>query len=319
MTGIVTQPYANCPIKVSNSNESIGSGLAFGITAALIWGGWPVLTRLGLNNSLNIFDITALRYIIAGILLLPFFLKRRFKGVSFMGAFVIFIGAGAPYLLTASAGLNYASAAHFGVIAPSSMLVFTTIFSRLILGDRITKVRLMGLGIIIAGILVMAWEGFLVVQGDEVWIGDLLFVAGGLFWSIYTVAGRYWHVEPMHSISIVAVFSMFAFLPPYLIFSGPALLNAPPLELLGHGLYQGVFSAFIALLLYTRAVKIMGPARGAVFAALVPGFALILAIPVLGDIPTILQVTGVILVTTGMFFALGLVQPRISKEKALQS
>jgi drug/metabolite transporter (DMT)-like permease len=64
-----------------------------------------------------------------------------------------------------------------------------------------------------------------------------------------------------------------------------------------------------ALLLYTRAVALLGAARGAVFAALVPSFSLLLAIPLLQEIPTRLQLAGVVLVTVGMVFALGLYDP----------
>ncbi|HEY9181967.1 MAG TPA: EamA family transporter, partial [Gammaproteobacteria bacterium] len=65
----------------------------------------------------------------------------------------------------------------------------------------------------------------------------------------------------------------------------------------------------VALLLYTRAVAILGAARGAVFAALVPTFSLLIAIPLLHELPTHLQLAGVVLVTVGMVFALGLSDP----------
>jgi drug/metabolite transporter (DMT)-like permease len=74
--------------------------------------------------------------------------------------------------------------------------------------------------------------------------------------------------------------------------------------------FQGVLSAIVALLFYTRAVAILGAARGAVFAALVPTFSLLLAIPLLGETPTQLQLVGVLLATAGMMFALGLHDPK---------
>jgi len=46
-----------------------------------------------------------------------------------------------------------------------------------------------------------------------------------------------------------------------------------------------------------------------VFAALVPSFSLVVAVPLLNEIPTTLQVVGVVLVTAGMVFALGLHDP----------
>ena len=61
--------------------------------------------------------------------------------------------------------------------------------------------------------------------------------------------------------------------------------------------------------MYTRAVAILGAARGAVFAALVPSFSLLIAIPILHELPTQLQTIGVVLVTAGMVLALGLYDP----------
>ena len=53
----------------------------------------------------------------------------------------------------------------------------------------------------------------------------------------------------------------------------------------------------------------LGAARGAVFAALVPTFSLLIAIPLLHELPTPLQITGVLFVTAGMVLALGLHDP----------
>ena len=67
--------------------------------------------------------------------------------------------------------------------------------------------RLLGIAAIIAGILVIGWEG-LTGGGEQVWVGDAMFVATGLFWACYMVASRYWSVEPLQAITIVSVFSM---------------------------------------------------------------------------------------------------------------
>jgi drug/metabolite transporter (DMT)-like permease len=70
-----------------------------------------------------------------------------------------------------------------------------------------------------------------------------------------------------------------------------------------------VLSAVVALVLYTRSVALLGAARGAVFAALVPSFSLLLAIPLLHELPTHLQLVGVALVSVGMVLVLGLHDP----------
>jgi drug/metabolite transporter (DMT)-like permease len=73
----------------------------------------------------------------------------------------------------------------------------------------------------------------------------------------------------------------------------------------------------LALVLYTRAIVILGSGRSALFAALVPGVAVLLAYPVLGEVPSSHALLGVAVVTLGMAWALGLVRlPRLAAESA---
>lgn len=270
----------------------------------MIWGFFPVVSRLGLEHSLSAFDITAVRYLVAGAILLPVLLRRGSGGLPMLAVLLLAAGAGAPYLMFATGGLVFAPAAHFGVVAPGSMMLFSAAGSAWLFGDRFDVRRLAGMSIIIAGILCMGAHG-LADTGEWTWLGDLLFLAAGFFWSVYTLSNRYFKVEPLHSIAIVSVLSMLFYTPPYFFVNGAALFSANRGEVLLQAVYQGVLSAFVALWLYTRAVMILGPARGALFAALVPGFALLFAIPVLGERPDVLEMIGVMLVTGGMVFALG--------------
>ena len=289
--------------------------MACGLGAALIWGGFPAISRLGIQSQLNAFDITAIRYLVAGLVLLPVMLRRGFQGVPVPALLILCCGAGAPYLLLAAGGLSFAPASHFGVIGPSTMLLLTAFGGWLWQNDRFTKTRVFGMLLIVAGIFVMGWDGLrgllagdVVPAGRSVFLGDLMFVGAGAAWAAYTLATRHWRVAPLHSIAIVAVLSMLFYTPFYLWrFDTAPLLNAPPGEVALQAVFQGVLSAFVALFLYARAVSLLGSARGAVFAALVPATATLLAIPILDEWPTLLQLSGVGEVSVGMCFALGLV------------
>ena len=46
-------------------------GALYGLAAVSIWSGWIVVARLGLQTSLTPWDIAALRFGVAGLLLLP--------------------------------------------------------------------------------------------------------------------------------------------------------------------------------------------------------------------------------------------------------
>jgi drug/metabolite transporter (DMT)-like permease len=62
----------------------------------------------------------------------------------------------------------------------------------------------------------------------------------------------------------------------------------------------------LAVLLFTTAVRTIGPSPTAAMMALVPGMASLLAIPVLGETPSLLAVTGLVIVSAGIALAAGM-------------
>jgi drug/metabolite transporter (DMT)-like permease len=249
-----------------------------------------------------------LRFGTAGVILLPLFLRNGLGSLRWPRALLLACGAGAPYVLLTAGGLAFAPAGHMGVITPSCMLLFSTLGSWWLLGDRPAGGRVAGVTTIFLGLLMLGWDGF-ANHGERTWLGDLMFLLGGLFWAGYTIGSRAWSVAPFHATVVVAVLSMVAYVPAYALLADSRLVAAPWREILIQAVFQGVLSAIVALLLYTRAVALLGAARGAVFAALVPTFSLLLAIPVLHEVPTRLQMLGVVLVTMGMVLVLGLYDP----------
>jgi drug/metabolite transporter (DMT)-like permease len=293
----------------SRSPDSALAGAAYGVLASLIWGGFPAITKLSMaSNTLTAWDVTALRFGTAGLILLPVFLRSGIGSLRWPQALLLACGAGAPYLLLTAGGLAFAPAGHMGIITPSCMLLFSTLGSWWLLGDRPVGGRVAGVLTIFLGLLMLGWDG-LANHGERTWLGDLMFLLGGLSWASYTIGSRTWSVAPFHATVVVSVLSMIVYLPGYAGLAGSRLATAPWSEILIQVVFQGVLSAIVALLLYTRAVALLGAARGAVFAALVPAFSLLLAIPVLHELPTRLQMIGVVLVTLGMVFALGLYDP----------
>lgn len=292
------------------------AGAAFGILAALTWGGFPAITKLSMaSDALDAWDITALRFGVAGLVLLPLFLRRGLGALGPLRGLTLAVGAGAPYVLLTAGGLAFAPAAHMGVITPSCMLLCSTLGGAWILHEPLTLARMLGAAAITAGIVAMGWDG-LANHGDLTVLGDAMFALGGLFWASYTIASRRWSVDPLHATAVVGVLSMALYVPGYAWLAGDGVVAAPWRDLIVQGVFQGVLSAVVALLFYTRAVAILGAARGAVFAALVPAFSLLVAIPLLRETPTALQLAGVAVVTVGMVLALGLHDPRRWRDAA---
>jgi len=293
----------------AETSESSVAGAAYGVLAALIWAGFPAITKLSMaTHTLTAWDVTALRFATAGLLMLPLFVRHGLRPLHLSGALLLAVGAGAPYVLLTAGGLAFAPAAHMGVITPSCMLLISTVGSWLLLGGKPTGGGVAGVLTILAGILMLGWDG-LSSHGGSVWLGDAMFVLGGLLWASYTLATRAWGVPPLQATAIVAVLSMLGYVPFYAAAAGSHLAAAPWREIVIQAVFQGVLSAVVALVFYTRSVALLGAARGAVFGALVPSFALLFAIPILGEIPTRLQIVGVAVVTAGMLLVLDLYHP----------
>jgi drug/metabolite transporter (DMT)-like permease/DNA-binding beta-propeller fold protein YncE len=293
----------------AETSESSVAGAAYGVLASLIWGGFPAITKLSMaSHALTAWDVTALRFATAGLLVLPLFLRNGLGALTLGRALLLAVGAGAPYVLLTAGGLAFAPAAHMGVITPSCMLLVSTIGSWALLAGKPTADGVAGALTILAGILMLGWDG-LSSHGSNVWLGDAMFLLGGVFWASYTLATRAWGVPPLQATVLVAMLSMLGYVPFYAAAAGSHLTAAPWREIVIQVVFQGVLSALVALVFYTRSVALLGAARGAVFGALVPSFSLLFAIPILGEIPTRLQVVGVVVVTAGMLLVLGLYRP----------
>lgn len=282
------------------------TGIAYGMLAAGIWGISPVMIRLGVLGSLDPYDLTALRFLISGLLLLPLVLRRGLGGLSWGSTLTMATGAGIPFILIMALGLQLAPAGHAGIIVPSTMLTCAMLGGWLVLGDRPDVRRLAGYIVILFGIGVIGREGIVGGFNPKAWIGDLLFISCGVLWATYTVAARAAKADPLHATALVAVVSMVLYLPAYILWRGTGILAAPLPEILLQGFFQGVVTAILALFFYTRAVACLGAARGAVFAALVPGLTVLFAYPVLGEVPSWMELAGVFIVSSGMVYALGL-------------
>jgi drug/metabolite transporter (DMT)-like permease len=128
-------------------------------------------------------------------------------------------------------------------------------------------------------------------------------------WAGYTVAMRKARLGGLHAAAIAAVGSLITYMPVYAIISGTSLFNAPWRDLALQAFVHGVLVAVISLLLYGRAVSLLGASNGSGFAALAPAIAAILAIPILGEWPATSDWIAMLLISGGVYIASGGVLP----------
>jgi drug/metabolite transporter (DMT)-like permease len=289
------------------SRARIALAVGAGVAAALLYAGQFVATRWSMLGTLTPWDLAVLRFGVAGPLLLPIVVRHGFgrgAGIGWGRAVVLAIVAGAPYTLILYAGLALAPAGHGAVIITGATPLVSTLLVWLWLGERPSATRLGGLPLIVAGLVLVSWPGLRGGHGAATWLGDLLFAVDAVLWGLFTVLARHWRVDPIRVTAVVWVLAL-AYLPGYFLVFGARLLAAPRGEVLFQALYQGVGVAIAALALYAWAIRVLGASVGSLVMPLVPVFGVLLAVPVLGEVPAVIQVIGMLGVSIGMVLAAG--------------
>lgn len=281
-------------------------GWVYGSAAALIWGGYLAVSRQGIAAGLHAADLAFLRYATAGLLLLPWLVGRsphRLAGIGWTKRIVLALLAGPLFVLAGASGYHFAPLAHGAVIQLGMLTLMGIVLAAVLVGERPGKGRLVGLAVLILGLVVTA--GPSLIQGTSTaWIGDLLFALAGSMWALFSVLQRRWSVSPIAATAVVSVLSAVVYSPLYLLREGIAsLVDVGPAMIAEQILVQGVLSGVIALFAFSEAVQELGPGRAALFPALAPAVAILLGIPVTGEFPTMPQIVGLIVLTTGLVIA----------------
>lgn len=284
-----------------------GHGVLFGLTAAVIWGGYLVATRYGIGAGLSAYDMAFLRYATAGLLLLPWLLLHApwtLSGAGWIRGLVLALLAGPAFVLVGASGFYYAPLAHSAVIQLGCVTLMGILLSALVVGEKPGRKRVAGVVVIIAGLLITAGPAVL-TGGSDAWKGDLLFAGAGTMWALFTVLQRRWRIEALTATAVVSVASGLTFTPLYLAMHGPSnLLLIDPIVVIGLVIVLGLFSGVVALFAFGRAIEALGSSRASIFPALAPSVAIILGIPVSSELPTALQVLGLIVLSMGLLLAL---------------
>src|SRR5262245_58444815 len=175
------------PSAPPTSRARIVLAVSAGIAAMVLYAGQFVISRWSLQRTLSPWDLAAIRFGAAGVLLLPVVLRHgvvNAAGVGWGRAVVLGIAAGAPYTLILFAGLTVAPASHGAVIISGSTPVVSTLLVWLWFGERPWPITFGGLATIIAGLFLVGWPGASGASPGLTWLGDLLFVAASVLWGL---------------------------------------------------------------------------------------------------------------------------------------
>lgn len=266
-----------------NLSPEVKKGYVLLLITMLIWGSFTLMSRIGAKQALTPWDITALRFATAFIILIPIQLwKKEWQFLFDRRVLVLALLGGIGYSCAVYSGFSFAPAAHAAIWLNGFLPVCTAVAAWVVLKENFsshTWISLFFMALGLGGMMAaMLYEGQFSLT-----IGDAFFVLGAVFWGVYTVFLKRWMLPPWQAMSAVAIWSAVIFLPIYVVFLPKQLVEVSTIHLLEQSIFHGVFVVIIAMLTYIGAVERLGAFKTGSLLALAPFLAALAAVPLLGE------------------------------------
>jgi drug/metabolite transporter (DMT)-like permease len=275
---------------------------------ALCWGANAILSRLAVGE-VSPMALTTLRWLLALALLAAVaqgqvrrdwpVLRRHLPFLVAMGA-LGFTGFNAVYYVAA----HYTTAVNLGIIQ-GSIPVFVLIGAFAAYRTAVTPLQIAGVVVTMLGVVLVGTGGDLGrIAALAINRGDFLMVVACVLYAGYTVALQ--RRPPVVALSLfmaLAGAALAASLPLVALEAASGLLQWPTATGWLIVVLTVVFPSFLAQMLFIRGVELIGPGRAGVFINLVPVFASILAVAILGESFAVFQAIALGLVLGGIWLS----------------
>lgn len=199
-------------------------------------------------------------------------------------------------------GMSRTRAGNAALILATTPLV-TAIIGRFLKQEYFTTGGVFGLMLAFGGILLIILSGHKEVSLRETLLGDCLLVAATLFWSLYTVGSkRLIHkYGSMKSTTIM----MTTGTPVLLLVCAPSLFRQDWSRVRPIAWAGLIYSAFLAIalayIIWNHGVRKIGSTRTAIYSNITPIVAMLVAWPALGEVPSLGQLAGAVVIFIGIY------------------
>lgn len=293
---------SNYPTEKTNPLSKVMNRAMLSVLASvLLWSTSYVITKIAMN-SVPPFTFGAVRFCFASAVIVILSLTfRRVEPVTFKDFLTLAVGGLlgiTAYFALQNLGVQRTSAAEATLLVASYPAI-TMLLEILFKKSRFNPARFMGIGVAFVGVyLVINQSGsFKVAHHLQ---GNLFLLACGLVWALYNFATQ--NVVQKYSTFTVIFWQTLvgsaAFLP--LTLFEPGGWHQLTAGSLWSALFLGVFCSILAFLFYGYGLKGLDPGSAVSLLNLVPVFGLILAVIVLKEQITAVQVLGGVIVLVGV-------------------
>ena len=247
-------------------------------------------------------ELSTIRFALAGLLMLAIARATgsslglaRLPLVILAAAFGIFAFNALVFI-----ALTMTPASDGALIVSTINPVFTVLLASLV-GERLTTNKLVGLAIATVGAAAVIVAGAGLTFTGERLVGDLMLLGAAACWSVYALLGTFTtrHGSPL-GVTAVACLAGAAMLFPFgFLEHGYADVPSWPLGAWLDIAYLVVFATTIGFVLFYWAVRRFGASLASMISYLVPIFALVQAVTILGERPAPLQIVGGAIILVG--------------------
>ena len=287
-------------------------GVVVALLTVSIWAIFIVATRFSVSTSFTVEEVLFLRLVPSTIIMAPFMIKYNLipRGMSWLKAGMLMIGASAIFPYIVSSGLSFAPASDGGVLAPGMLPFWTALATFLILGEKLNQVRRIGLLIILVGALMVGLWQIIFNSGEGVWRGHILFLIGSGLFAVYSVIFRQSGLTPLHGL-LIGLFWGTLFITPILLLTGKVNFSEVSAMEIGITIIiQSLIIGILATILFNYGVRLIGASEMGAFGALTPILAMLGGIIFLNESVPVIKMVGIFLVAIGVFLASGILKQK---------
>lgn len=278
------------PSRPPTSSSASGHAYFLLVLTMLLWSTNFVIAR-AIHGQIGPFGLAFGRWAIALLCLLPFglprlgrawpLLRQQWRKMLLLGVFGI--GLTNTLVYVAVRTTTATNAVILNSATPMMVLVLGSLYFR----QKLARRQWLGMLVAMAGALLIVLKGnVLGMAAFQFSHGDLLVLAAGLCWAVYTLGLRTLlpGLDALVMMMVLLLVGELMLLPAFVQETWQAG-GFHPLSLSAGAalLYLGIFPSVLAFLMYNRAIAQVGAAKAAGFLYLMPAFGAVQSIALLGE------------------------------------
>ena len=259
------------------------NGILYTVISSAAFGFMPIFAKIAYKGGANALTVLFLRFFLASLIILPYIIykKKDFRINKSQLIHIIFLAI-IGYTATAYAlflSYNYisvglATTLHF--IYP----VLVTVFAAILYKEKLYFSKIISLCLSVFGIYILIGNGNIILNFK----GVILAIFSGLFYAYYIVGVSHSEVKKIDSFVLTFYLSVISAVCFFILgtISGQLSFDIKPYSFLASG-GIALVSTVLALTMFLKGIKIIGPSNAAILNTLEPIVSIILDVLILEE------------------------------------